>query len=147
MKSLHVVFRVGDAEYLLPASDVAQMESFTHVTPVPGSIPWVAGLVQVRGQAIPLIDLRARFGLPPIPHTIDSRFIVVRIAGRTLALLADQARDVLRLDESEFHPPPEVLARQSQGFVRDVAQAGKRLVLRIDLERVIGNETLTAKEL
>ncbi|PZR07728.1 MAG: chemotaxis protein CheW [Archangium gephyra] len=142
MKTLHVVFRVGDAEYVLPASDVAQMESFTRVTPVPGSNPWVAGLVQVRGQAIPLLDLRARFGLPPIAHTIDSRFIVVRTGGRTLALLADQARDVLRIEDSEFHPPPEVLARQSQGFVRDVAQAGKRLVLRIDLDRVIGNETL-----
>ncbi len=142
MSELHIVFKVGEAEYVLPASAVVQMESFTGATEVPGVVPWVRGLVQVRGRVIPIVDLRARFGLPPIAPTIDSRFLVVRQGTRTLGLLADSARDVVRIEPSAFHPPPDLLAAQTRGFVREVAQAGSRLVLRIDLERVIDLDAL-----
>lgn len=64
MSVLHVVFKVDGAEYVLPAADVLQMESFTGATPVPGAAPHVAGLVQVRGRVIPVVDARLRFGLP-----------------------------------------------------------------------------------
>lgn len=143
MSELHVVFRVGEAEYVIPATAVLQMESFTGATEVPGVVPWVAGVVQVRGRVIPIIDLRARFGLPRVSPTIESRFLVVRRGARTLGLLVDSARDVVRIESSSFHPPPDVLAQQTHGFVREVAQAGPRTVLRIDLDRVIGTDALT----
>ncbi len=143
---LHVHFKVGDGEYVLPASEVAQMESFTRATPVPGAAPWVAGLVQIRGQVIPVIDLRVRFGLPEIPRTLDSRVIVVRDGERTVGLLADSAREVLRIAAQDFHAPPELVAQQANGFVSQVAQAGKRLVMRIDFSKVIGKPALPGEQ-
>lgn len=146
MNALHVVFKVGVSDYVVPASAVVQMESFTRATEVPGAAPYVAGLVQLRGRVIPVVDLRARFGLPPVARTLDSRVIVVRDGLREVALLADSAREVLSIDEEAFQPPPDVVVQQSRGFVSMVAQAGTRLVMRVDFERVIGlDEDLTEK--
>ncbi|MEO8179604.1 MAG: chemotaxis protein CheW [Deltaproteobacteria bacterium] len=138
MSELHVLFRVGETDYVLPATDVLQMESFTGATEVPGCAPYVAGLVQIRGRVIPVIDLRARFGLPPLERTIDSRVIVVADGHRQVGLLADSARQVVRIDAQAFQAPPAVVSEQSRGFVSSIARAGAGVVLRIDFAKVIG---------
>jgi purine-binding chemotaxis protein CheW len=140
---LHVLFQVGDAEYVLAAADVVQMESFSGATRVPGAAPHVAGLVQVRGRVVPVVDARARFGLPHADPTLDTRVVVVRDGAREVGLLVDRAREVLHLDPKQFQPPPPVVAESSRGFVRSVAQAEKRLLMLIDLGKVIGHEPLT----
>ena len=142
MSDLHVLFTVGDATYTLPASMVVQMESFAGATPVPGAAAHVAGLMQVRGAVVPVVDLRRRFGLPPIEHGIDARVVVVERRGRRVALLADAAREVVRIDDGAFAAPPEEIAAQSARFVRAVAQLGRRLILLIDCDRVIGEEEI-----
>jgi purine-binding chemotaxis protein CheW len=139
VSALHVLFKVGDADYVVPASDVVEMDSFTRATQVPGAAAYVAGLVQIRGRVLPVIDLRARFGLPPIERTLDARVIVVRDGGRDVGLLADSAREVLQIESDSFQPPPEVVAVQGAGFVSSVARAGKKLVMRIDFSKVIGH--------
>jgi purine-binding chemotaxis protein CheW len=137
---LHVVFQVGDAEYVLPATEVLQMETFSGATHVPGAAPYVAGLVQIRGRVVPVVDLRARFGLPAAPPTLDTRIVVVEREGRVVGLLVDRAREVTRLAPEEIGPPPEVLAAASQGFIKAVARSGKRLLMLIDFQKVVGEE-------
>lgn len=141
MSVLHVVFKVDGAEYALPAADVLQMESFTGATPVPGAPPHVAGLVQVRGRVIPVVDARVRFGLPPGERTLDTRVVVGQLGSRTVGLLVDSAREVLKLDPAQVKPPPPLVVEGARGFVKAVAQVGPRLVMLIDFPRVIGEET------
>jgi purine-binding chemotaxis protein CheW len=138
VSTLHVLFKVGDSEYVLPSAQVREMETFTGATRIPGAALHVAGLIQIRGKVIPVIDLRVRFGLPPIERTLDSRVIVVTESDREVGLLADSAREVLKIEEDKFGPPPEVVAEQAAGFVSAIAQAGQRLVMRLDASRVIG---------
>jgi purine-binding chemotaxis protein CheW len=142
---LHVAFNVGEATYVLPASAVVQMESFSGVTRVPGVPDYVAGLVQIRGALLPVVDLRARFDLPAVEPTLDTRLVVVERNQRRVALLVDRARDILKIDSASFEPPPPVVAAQAAGFVRSVARVGDRLVLLIDCDRVIGEEESDAK--
>jgi purine-binding chemotaxis protein CheW len=141
MSTLHVVFKVAGAEYVIPASEVLQMESFTGATPVPGAPPHVAGLVQVRGRVVPVVDARSRFGMPPAERTLDSRVVVGQLGTRVVGLLVDSAREVVRLDAGQLQPPPLMLAEQAKGYVKAVAQVGPRLVMLIDFPRVIGEET------
>lgn len=142
--TLHVLFKVGDAEYVVPASAVVQMDSFVSATPVPGAPPYVIGLVQIRGRVIPVVDLRARFGLPPIARDLGARIILVTSRDRLVGLLADSAREVLQIDDAAFEPPPDVVAEQSGGFVSAIAQVGKRVVMRLRFEAVITPEVLGA---
>lgn len=139
---LHVIFKVGGAEYMLPADEILQMESFTGATPVPGAAPFVAGLVQIRGRVIPVVDLRLRFGLPPGERTLDSRVIVGQRADRIVGLLVDVAREVVPVAPGDLEPPAPIIGRQSNGFVKAIAKLGPRLVMLVDFAKVIGEEQL-----
>jgi purine-binding chemotaxis protein CheW len=137
MSELHVVFKVQGSEYALPAADVLQMETYTGATLVPGAKPWVSGIIQVRGRVVPVVDVRARFGLPPHQHSGDSRVVVATHGERAVALLVDSAREVLKLDPAQVKPPPPMVAQEAQGMVKAVAQVGQRLVMLIDLARLM----------
>lgn len=141
MSTLHVAFKVGAAEYVVSADQVLHLETFTEATHVPGAPAFVAGLVQVRGRLVPVVDLRTRFGLAPAEKTIDNRVIVVQVGTRVAGMLVDSARDVLRLDESAFEPPPDLVNDQAAGFVKAVTTLAQRLLLVVDVPRVIGEET------
>ncbi len=142
MSDLHVVFRVAGVDYVIPAAEVLRMESFEGATPVPGGPAHLAGIVQVRGRFVPVIDLRARFGLPAAPLTLDSRIVVGQSGDRPVALLVDSAREVLRLSPEQLKPPPPMVVEQCAGYVSAVARVGERLVMLIDFRSVIGEEQL-----
>jgi purine-binding chemotaxis protein CheW len=140
VSDLHVLCKIAEAEYVLPADDVLQMESFSGATKVPGAAAQVAGLVQIRGHVVPVLDLRVVFGLQTIEATIDSRVIVMKQGERTVGLLVDSAREVLKIPAADFQPPPPVVVQQTDGLVKAVARAGKRLLMLIDFTKVIGEE-------
>lgn len=137
---LHVLCKIADTDYVIAAADVLQMESFAGATRVPGAKEQVAGLVQIRGRVVPVLDLRVVFGFPPVPATIDSRVVVVTRGERTVGLLVDSAREVLKIPAVDFQPPPSVMSQQDDGLVKAVAQVGPRMLMLIDLGKVIGEE-------
>jgi purine-binding chemotaxis protein CheW len=138
--SLHVVFKVAAAEYAVPAESVLQMESYGGATAVPGASPFVEGIAQVRGRVVPVVNLRSRFGLPRAEATLDSRMVVTQHGDRVVALLADSAREVVMLSPSQLVPPPPLVEGGANGFVRALAHLGPRVLLVIDVARVIGEE-------
>jgi len=140
MSELHVLCKIGEAEYVLPAADVLQMESYAGATKVPGATEQVAGLVQIRGRVVPVLDMRIVFGLAPVTPTLDSRVVVMKRGERTVGLLVDSAREVLKIPPGDFQPPPPVVTQQTDGLVKGVVQAGKRLLMLIDFTKVIGEE-------
>ncbi|CAN5584580.1 hypothetical protein BH11MYX1_BH11MYX1_39770 [soil metagenome] len=107
---------------------------------MPGAPAYVAGLVQVRGRLVPVVDLRTRFGLPAVPHSLDHRVVVVQSGTRVAGLIVDSAREVIQIDEAAYEKPPEMIEQQVSGFVRGVATVAKRLFLIVDVPRIIGEE-------
>jgi purine-binding chemotaxis protein CheW len=143
--ALHVLFKVAESEYVVAASDVLHMESFTGATRVPGTESHVVGLMQIRQRVVPIIDLRVRFGLPQLTATLDSRVVVVQCDERAIGLLVDSSREVLKIDDDAFSAPPDVITHHAQGFVASLAKAGARMVMLIDLRKVIGEEALSGE--
>ncbi|MBA3459663.1 MAG: chemotaxis protein CheW [Deltaproteobacteria bacterium] len=137
---LHVTFRVGTADYAVPAAQVLHLESYDSATPVPGAPSYVAGLVQVRGRLVPVVDLRARFGLAPVPHSIDHRVVVCQVGTRVAGLLVDSARDVIRIEDGAFEKPPDLVEQQAGGFIKGIATVTKKMFLLVDVPRIIGEE-------
>jgi purine-binding chemotaxis protein CheW len=138
--TIHVTFRVGSVEYVVPAAQVLHLESFQSATHVPGAPPYVAGLVQVRGRVVPVVDLRKRFGLPATEHELAHRIVVVQVGSRVAGLLVDAAREVIQIDEASFQDAPELVKQQANGFVAGVVTVAGRLFLVADVPRLIGEE-------
>lgn len=140
MPILHVLFKVDETLYALPASVVLQMESYTGATVVPGAPEFVAGIIQLRGRVVPVVDLRARFGLPPKERTLETRVVVGEQHDRTVALVVDSAREVVRMAPAQLKPPPRLVDDGARGFVKFVVQLGDRTVMVLDFAKVIGEE-------
>jgi purine-binding chemotaxis protein CheW len=141
-RALFVVFQVDGVSYALPADAVVQMETYAGATRVPGAAPFVAGILQLRGRVVPVVDLRARFGLPEAPRTLDTRVVVGELAGRAVALVADSAREVAHIAPSQLKAPPRLVDMGAHGFVRAVAQLGARTIMVLDFAKVIGEEPI-----
>jgi purine-binding chemotaxis protein CheW len=139
---LHVVFKVGKGEYLLATETVVQIESYTGATLVPGASAFVAGIVQIRGRVVPVIDMRRRFGELAAEPTLDSRIVVGQRGERLVGLLVDSSREVLKVRPGDLKPPPRLLEDEAAGFVKAVAQLGPRLLMLIDFAKVIGEENV-----
>jgi purine-binding chemotaxis protein CheW len=139
---LHVVFKVAGTDYVMPADEVLQMESYSGATPIPGAGEHIAGIVQVRGRVVPVVDLRARFGLDAQERTLDSRLVIGQDAGRSVALLVDSAREVVKLTPEQLEPPPPMVADEAKGFIKAVARLGDRLLMLVDFKKVIGEVQL-----
>jgi purine-binding chemotaxis protein CheW len=138
MNTLHVICKIADAEYAIPADEVYQMETFVSATPIPGAPDYIAGLVQIRQQIIGVLNLRLKLGIPDAPATSESRVVVLKVRERLVGLLVDSAREVLDIPPDQFHEPPSIVTNQSEGFVKSLAHIKDRIIILLNIVKVVG---------
>jgi purine-binding chemotaxis protein CheW len=133
----YIVFTIGGTSYALRSTDVQHVEMVEQVTRVPNAAPFVDGVVFSRGQVVPALNMRSRFGFDRVPYDVKSRLIVVQAAGRSIGLIVDAAREFLHLADAEIHPPQEALAGLSGRYVKGIASVHDRLILVLELETLV----------
>src|SRR3954468_14609330 len=106
----YIVFAVAGTAYALRSSDVQHVEMLEQVTRVPNAAPFVDGVVFSRGQVVPAVNLRSRFGFARVPSDMGAPLLVVSAAGRNVGLVVVESRGFLRLPASAIQPPQESLA-------------------------------------
>lgn len=132
-----ILFSVAGTTYAVRSRDVAHVEMVEQVTPVPNAAPFVDGVVFSRGQVVPAVNLRARFGFERVPYDLSTRLVVVQGGGRSVGLLVDAAREFASFDPSSIRPPSAALAGISGHYLEGIANVGDRLILVIDLEHLL----------
>lgn len=100
-------FRIGGEDYALDIMRVREIINPLPVTRVPRSPSFVEGVIRLRSEVIPVVDVRKRLGQPPEAPTRKTKFVVVRIGGRRIALVVDEVTEVLRLARAEIRPAPD----------------------------------------
>jgi purine-binding chemotaxis protein CheW len=133
----YILFSVSGTTYALPTADVRHMEMIEDITRVPNAPSFVDGVVFSRGQVVPVINLRARFGFDRAPHDLRTRLIVVQAESRVIGLLVDVAREFVSIAPEAIQPPHEALAGMSGRYVEGVASIGDRLILILNLQRIL----------
>ena len=132
-----ILFELAGTTYGLPSSVVQQMEMIEHITPVPNTQAFVEGVVFSRGQVIPAINLRVRFGFEKIDYDVRSRLIVVKTSNRTVGLIADTAREFVSISSDVVQPPPEAISGLSSRYLTGIAMLGERMVLILNVEELL----------
>lgn len=133
----YILFQVADLTFGIPAEIVQQMEMIEQITKVPNAPKFVDGVVYLRGQVIPVINLRIRFGFEPVPYDIRSRLVVVNLMGRVVGLAVDSAREFLAIPEEQILPPPTSLGDESGFVIQGIVSQPNRLVMLLDVSKIM----------
>jgi chemotaxis signal transduction protein len=133
----YVLFELAGTAYAIPSTDVQRMEMVEHVTPVPNSASFVDGVVFSRGQVVPAVNLRRRFGFERAAYDLKTRLIIVASADRLVGLIVDSAREFVAISAKAIQSPPETMAGTSGRYLRGVADVDGRLILILDVSGVL----------
>src|SRR6185369_4281017 len=133
----YVLFELAGSAYAIPSRNVQHLEMFEHVTLVPNANPAIDGVVFSRGQVIPALNLRTRFGFPQQERTLRTRIVFARVHERTVGLIVDAAREFQNLPAHAIRPIEETLTGINGRYLKAVTKVGERLVLILDLEGVL----------
>lgn len=132
-----ILFTLVGTTYAVRTRDVLHIEMVEEITPVPNATGSVDGVVFSRGQVVPVVNLRARFGFERVAPDLRSRLLVVQSDGRTVGLLVDSAREFARIAPETIKPPQDALTRLSGRYLEGIALVQDRIVLVLDLSAVI----------
>ncbi len=134
----YILFSVAGTTYAAPSARVRHVEMVDDVTAVPNAPPHVEGVVFSRGQVVPVVNLRVRFGFDRAGRDIRARLLVVEAGGRSVGLLADEAREFITIPDGAIQPPNTSLSGLSGNYITGIATLGDRIVLMLDVDDVIG---------
>lgn len=132
-----IVFSVAGTAYAVRSRDVQHMEMVEEVTRVPNAPPFVDGVVFSRGQVVPAVNLRVRFGFERAPYDVRTRLLVVQSAGRSVGLVVDEAREFAHIPPSAVQPPQESMAELSGQYIEGLASLAGRLIVVLNLGRLL----------
>ena len=133
----YILFGVAGTTYAMRSDHVLHMEMVEHVTAVPNAPAFVEGVVFSRGQVVPVINLRARFGFERAPIDLRTRLLVVQTEGRRVGLMADEAREFVGIPDEAVRPPGDAIVGLSGNYLEGVATLGDRIVLILDIREVV----------
>lgn len=145
-----VVFRLGYGQFAAPITRVREILRPIKVTRMPRAAAYVRGVFNLRGQVLPLLDTKARLGMPggsaeaaPAPGVAGkaaqgkARVMVLEALGENVGLMVDEVLEVLRCDDAALQAPRNVLDSQAGRFLSAVLDLDGRLVLVLDLDRLV----------
>ena len=133
-------FFLDREEYGVDVRQVQEIRRVSEITGVPRAPDFIRGVINLRGRILPVLDLKRKLGLGEVETGRATRIVVVRVGERLLGLLVDGASQVLKVAVSRIEPPPEEVVEKGGDYIRGVAKLDDRLIILVDLGRLLAHE-------
>lgn len=137
-----LTFTLGDAVYGLEIIYVTEIIGIQKITEVPELPAYVKGIMSLRGQIIPVVDIRLRFGKPAREYDERTCVIVVEILNITVGLIVDGVAEVVTIPEEEIVPHPDLDQDYSRQFVRGIGKVGNEVKLLLDCHKLLEDDEM-----
>ena len=142
-----VIFQLGGEEFGVEIMQVQEIIRMPEITRIPQSPVYVEGVINLRGKIIVVINLDTRFDLNSKELDDDSRIIIVEVGDNVVGMVVDSVSEVLRLSTSNVEPAPEIIsAKIKADYLKGVGKLDDRLLILLDLEKVLSDEEMTQLE-
>ena len=141
-----VCFTIGDETYGIDIRAVREIRAWSATTVLPNAPDFVRGVINLRGTVVPILDLRARFGMPRTEPTKYNVVIIVSVSARIVGILVDAVSDIITINEDEIRPMPDMEQVSGLGFMEGLITVGDRMVGLIGLERMFSGRMLEAAD-
>lgn len=133
----YITFKLGDESFALNVAQVREVLELPLITKVPTAPPYMRGVVNVRGKALPVVDLRLKFGLPPAPDTVNTRIIVIELEldgeSTVVSGVADSVHEVVELEPGQILPPPRIAMRWRTELINGMGRRGDEFLIILNL--------------
>jgi purine-binding chemotaxis protein CheW len=144
--SQYMTFKLGNELFAINVAQVREVLEVSTITRVPTAPDYMRGVVNVRGKAIPVVDLRLRFGLPATVDTVSTRVIVMELLldGETTVLggMADSVHEVIEMEPANIGPPPRIAMRWRTEFIQGMGRRGDDFIIILDVNAVFASEEI-----
>lgn len=135
-------FCLQGEDYGIEILKVQEIKGFSKLTPVPHAPPHLKGIMNLRGTIVPVIDLRVRFGMSEAEYTPFTVIIVVNVRGKVVGLVVDGVSDVLNIPRGEVQDTLNIGGSIDTSFLSGMGKVGDRIVLLLDLDKLLGESDL-----
>ena len=142
-----VVFKLGEELYGVEILQVQTIERMLELTAVPDAPEFVEGVTNLRGEVMPVIDLRKRFGLPDAEQTDQTRIITVNILEKQIGMIVDEASEVVKVSKDAIEEPPQIVRGVKDTYLEGVAKLENRLLIILDLCKIFEEEISSLQEI
>lgn len=134
---LFVVFRLGEEEYAVNAASVKEIDRMNEITIsiVPAVPPFIEGIINLRGDVVPVIDPKKKFGLPTVYTGKKQRIVILNMGSYLLGILVDSVSGAVTVSEEELLPPTEEMAEKTP-YVSAIAKKADRMIFILDTVKV-----------
>jgi purine-binding chemotaxis protein CheW len=133
-----VGFRLDNEDYAIEITKIREIILMKPITRLPQVPDSVEGLINLRGNVIPIINLRSRFGLPVRPFDDETRTIVVNVHDKTVGCIVDEVTQVMRINADEIQPVPISIAAVAKRFISGLARLEDRILIILDIDKLFG---------
>ncbi|MDD5067828.1 MAG: chemotaxis protein CheW [bacterium] len=137
-----VSFTVGEEEYGVHIEDVQEIVRMPEITHLPQTPDFIKGVINLRGNIIPVIDMRERFNMKAREYTSITRVIVIKIEKKLVGMIVDAVSQVLVLNEDDIDEAPDIIHGISKEFIEGIGKVNDDLIIILDIQKV-----LTAEEI
>ena len=140
----YITFKLGDELFAINVSQVREVLELSLITKVPTAPPYMRGVVNVRGKATPVVDLRLKFGLSAKPDTVNSRIVVLELEldGEQTIVggIADSVHEVVELEPGQIYPPPRIAMRWRTELIQGMGRRGDDFIIILDINQVFASD-------
>jgi purine-binding chemotaxis protein CheW len=137
----YVIFRLADESYGIDIDHVENIEKHTEITRVPYTKKYIQGIINLRGNIIPVINVRRRFNLEHKDADKDSRIMIINHNDLKVGLLVDASSEVLQIENENIEAAPKVTGNDDD-YVSDIGKDNGRIIMIIDLEKLLELEEI-----
>jgi len=139
----YLTFTLGHEAFALDISSVREVLEYTAITKVPRTSEYVRGIINLRGRAVPVVDVRLKFGMPETGRTVNTCIIIVevRLGGEEIVLgaLADAVKEVLDIEPGDIEPAPRMGTSIQADFIQGIGKAAEGFIIILDTNKVFSD--------
>ncbi len=142
----YLTYKLADEVFAVDVAKVREILDFTPATKVPGTPEFMRGVINVRGNVVPVVDMRLKFGLTKTEKTVDTCIVVMEITvdedTTVLGALVDSVQEVFEIEASQIEPPPRMGTRWRTEFIKGIGKRNNELIIILDIDRVFSSSEL-----
>jgi purine-binding chemotaxis protein CheW len=142
----YLTFQLGDEVFALDVSRVREILEFTRITQVPKTPDYMKGVINLRGNVVPVVDMRLKLGLAETIKTVDTCIVVVEVLSEgeniVMGALVDSVQEVIEIEHDQIEPAPKIGIQLNTDFVAGMGKKDDRFVIILNMDKVLSSDEL-----